>query len=90
MVGLELAVVLGIGVLLCGAIGPRLRISQPVLLLAFGVLAGLLPSLREVDLPPEVVLLLFLPILLYWESLTASCARSGAVCAASCWSALCW
>ncbi|WP_369240231.1 Na+/H+ antiporter [Streptomyces sp. R21] len=72
MVGLELAVVLGIGVLLCGALGPRLRIGQPVLLLAFGVLAGLLPSLREVELPPDVVLLLFLPILLYWESLTAS------------------
>ena len=28
--------------------------------------------LRRVSLPPEVVLFLFLPVLLYWESLTTS------------------
>ena len=31
-----------------------------------------MPRLRHVQLPPEVVLLLFLPALLYWESLTTS------------------
>jgi CPA1 family monovalent cation:H+ antiporter len=72
MLGLELAVVLGLSMLLCGVLAPRLRVSQPVLLLTCGVLAGLLPALHTVELPPEVVLLLFLPILLYWESLTAS------------------
>ncbi|MFJ4713510.1 Na+/H+ antiporter [Streptomyces sp. NPDC088785] len=72
MAGLELVVVLGACVLLCGMIAPRLRVGQPVLLLACGVLAGLLPSLSGVRLPPDVVLLLFLPVLLYWESLTAS------------------
>ena len=37
-----------------------------------GVLVGFVPHLRHVQLPPEVVLLLFLPALLYWESLTTS------------------
>jgi CPA1 family monovalent cation:H+ antiporter len=32
----------------------------------------LVPALRETHLPPEAVLLLFLPILLYWESFTSS------------------
>lgn len=72
MLGLELVVVLGTTVLLCGVLAPRLRISRPVLLLACGVLAGLVPSLSKVRLEPDVVLLLFLPVLLYWESLTAS------------------
>jgi NhaP-type Na+/H+ or K+/H+ antiporter len=37
-----------------------------------GILLGLVPALRETHLPPEAVLLLFLPILLYWESFTSS------------------
>ncbi len=43
-----------------------------MLLLACGALLGFAPALRGVHLPPEVVLLLFLPALLYWESLTTS------------------
>lgn len=31
-----------------------------------------MPALREVQLPPETVLLLFLPVMLYWESITTS------------------
>ncbi|XVU28073.1 Na+/H+ antiporter [Actinoplanes sp. CA-054009] len=50
----------------------RLRLAPPVLLVALGVLVGFAPQLRGVSLPPEVVLLLFLPALLYWESLTTS------------------
>src|SRR4051794_25849605 len=49
-----------------------LRIAPPVLLLACGVALGFVPALRAVQLPPEMVLLLFLPVLLYWESLTTS------------------
>src|SRR4051794_15082478 len=49
-----------------------LRIAPPVLLLACGVALGFVPALRAVELPPEMVLLLFLPLLLYWESLTTS------------------
>lgn len=42
------------------------------MLLLAGAALGFLPLFREVSLPPEVVLLLFLPALLYWESLTTS------------------
>lgn len=72
MLGLELIVVLCATVLVCQAAGDRLRIAPPILLLAAGALLGFVPALREVHLPPEAMLLLFLPALLYWESLTTS------------------
>jgi Na+/H+ antiporter len=70
--GLELVVVLGVAVLVCGIVGRRFRIAPPVLLLLSGALLGLLPSVGGVQLPSEVVLFIFLPVLLYWESLTTS------------------
>ncbi|WP_405504629.1 Na+/H+ antiporter [Streptomyces purpurascens] len=72
MLGLEVVVVLGLALLVGEGIGHRLRVAPPVLLLVIGALLGFIPSLREMELPPEVVLLLFLPVLLYWESLTTS------------------
>jgi Na+/H+ antiporter len=72
VLGLELVVILGIAVLVCHVVGQRFRIAPPVLLLGSGAVLGFLPSLREVQLPSEVVLLIFLPVLLYWESLTTS------------------
>ncbi|WP_406437293.1 cation:proton antiporter [Streptomyces sp. NBC_01613] len=72
MLGLELVVMLGLAVLVCNAVGERLRIAPPVLLLGAGALLGFVPPLREVHLPPEAMLLIFLPVLLYWESLTTS------------------
>ena len=72
MLGLELIVVLGATLLLAGVVGRRLRVTPPVLLLLLGVLLGFVPALREVHLPPEAMLLIFLPALLYWESSTTS------------------
>jgi Na+/H+ antiporter len=72
LLGLELVVILGAVVLTFSALARRLRVAPPILLLVAGVALGLLPLFREVKLPPEVVLLLFLPALLYWESLTTS------------------
>ncbi|MFJ4674738.1 Na+/H+ antiporter [Kitasatospora sp. NPDC088783] len=72
MVGLELVVLLGVALLACRAASVRLGIAAPVLQLGAGVLLGFLPALREVELPPEAVLLLFLPALLYWEAMTSS------------------
>lgn len=72
MLGLELVVALGVAVLAGSFAARRWRVLPPVLLLACGVLLGFVPALRAVSLPPEVVLLLFLPALLYWESLTTS------------------
>ena len=63
---------LGVAVLGCAVLAARVRVAPPVLLLACGALLGFVPALRQVQLPSEVVLLLFLPALLYWESLTTS------------------
>ncbi len=76
MEGLLVVVLVGTCLLLGGVISTRLRLASPLVLLLLGVLAGgllgALPSARTVVLPPQVVLLLFLPALLYWESLTTS------------------
>ncbi len=63
--------VLAAAVLVCAVLARRFGIAAPVLLLASGAVLGFVPARRRVHLPPEVVLL-FLPALLYWESLTTS------------------
>ncbi|WP_181312289.1 Na+/H+ antiporter [Nocardioides campestrisoli] len=72
MLGLEMVVVLGVALVACGSLARRYPIAPAVLLVLVGVLVGFVPRLREAHLPPEAVLLLFLPALLYWESLTTS------------------
>jgi monovalent cation/hydrogen antiporter len=72
VLGLELVIALGLAVLAGNSLAHRYRIAPPVILLAAGVLLGFVPALRGVELPPDVVLLLFLPVLLYWESLITS------------------
>ncbi len=67
-----MVVVLGVALLLCGALARRFPVAPALLLVLAGVLIGFIPALRRSQLPPEVVLLLFLPALLYWESLTTS------------------
>lgn len=72
MGGLELIAVLGVTVLIGTTIGGRYSVAPPVLLIAMGALLGLLPPFSHVVLEPEVVLLLFLPAILYRESLVIS------------------
>jgi Na+/H+ antiporter len=72
MVGLEIVVVLLTAVLGLGWIARRLGLSEPVLLLLGGVLIGVIPHFRTVHLPGDVVLLIFLPPLLYAEALSIS------------------
>lgn len=72
MEGLEVTVLLGLAILAGTALAPRLRIATPLLLVVIGLLLGFVPQLREIQLPPETVLLLFLPVMLFWESLTTS------------------
>ena len=72
MEGLEVTVLLGLTILVGTLIAPRLRLALPLVLVVFGLLLGFVPQLREVQLPPETVLLLFLPVMLFWESLTTS------------------
>ena len=72
LLGLELVVIMGVALLVSGILARRWKMAPPVLLLACGVLLGFAPALRQVHLPSEMVLLLFLPALLYWESVTTS------------------
>ena len=71
MASLELVVAIGLAVLVVTAVARHVHVP-PALLLVAGILLGLVPALRETHLPPEAVLLLFLPILLCWESFTSS------------------
>ncbi|MEV7624059.1 Na+/H+ antiporter [Actinoplanes sp. NPDC089786] len=72
MESLLLIVVLAAVVLVGTVIGRRFSVAPPILLITFGCLLALIPALAEVRLPSEVVLLLFLPAILYWESLNTS------------------
>ena len=72
MEGLEVTVLLGLTILVGTLIASRVRLALPLVLVIFGLLLGFVPQLREVQLPPETVLLLFLPVMLFWESLTTS------------------
>jgi monovalent cation/hydrogen antiporter len=72
VLGLVVVVVLGVTVLVGTTLGQRYRVAPPVLLLCLGGLLGLVPGLSGVELDPDVVLLLFLPAILYWESLNTS------------------
>ncbi len=72
MEGLEVTVLLGLTILAGALLAPRIRLALPLVLVVLGLLLGFVPALREVQLPPETVLLLFLPVMLFWESLTTS------------------
>ncbi len=67
-----LITVLGVTVLVGTTIGGRYSVAPPVLLISMGALLGLLAPFDNVVLEPEVVLVLFLPAILYRESLVVS------------------
>jgi monovalent cation/hydrogen antiporter len=50
----------------------RLHVSYPIVLVIGGFILALFPRLPEVRLAPEIVFLLFLPPLLYWDALNSS------------------
>src|SRR3954466_15492555 len=72
MNGLEITVTLGAAVFAGTVLAPRLRTATPLLLLLLGLALGFVPELRHIELQPEMVLLIFLPVMLFWESLTTS------------------
>jgi CPA1 family monovalent cation:H+ antiporter len=53
-------------------LGRRYRVGPPVLLIFLGALLGLIPRFGGIHIDGELVLLLFLPAILYWESLNTS------------------
>ena len=76
MVDAMVVVLVGVCLLVGAVLSARLHVSAPLVLLLLGALAGgvlgVLPGRHAVALPPEVVLVLFLPVLLHWESITTS------------------
>ncbi|MCW2606761.1 MAG: Na+/H+ antiporter [Frankiales bacterium] len=63
-----LGLAIGVVVLLGVALARRTGLPDPVVLVVVGVAASLLPGAPEVDLPPDVVFLVFLPPLVYRAS----------------------
>jgi CPA1 family monovalent cation:H+ antiporter len=53
------------------ALAKRVDISYPIVLVLSGLALGFVPGLPRVSLDPNLVLLIFLPPLLYWEAITA-------------------
>ena len=52
-------------------IANRINVAYPIVLVLGGMAIGYLPGVPTFPLPPDLVLLVFLPPLLYWESVTA-------------------
>src|SRR6201995_2016387 len=70
--GLVVIVALFAIVIVGTVLGRRYRVGPPVLLIGLGALLGLIPRFGHVRLDGEIVLLLSLPAILYWESLNTS------------------
>ncbi|MDB5093700.1 MAG: nha [Candidatus Eremiobacteraeota bacterium] len=49
----------------------RVGVSYPIVLVLAGLVLGFAPGLPPVQLDPDLVLVIFLPPLLFWESITA-------------------
>jgi CPA1 family monovalent cation:H+ antiporter len=69
----EVEIVLGLLVAVAAlvALARKIKVPYPVMLVLGGLGLALVPGLPDIRLQPELVFLLFLPPLLYWESLTA-------------------
>jgi Na+/H+ antiporter len=67
---IDLAVIV-IAVLVLVSLASRFNVPYPILLVLGGIGLGYIPGLPPLEMPPAVVLLIFLPPLLYWESVSA-------------------
>lgn len=68
----QIVVLVGVVLLVGNTIAWKTRLPAPLVLLVLGILVGYVPGIGAVTLPPELVLQLFLPALLYWEALNIS------------------
>jgi Na+/H+ antiporter len=64
-------IVVFIAIIVLVAIANRIGVAYPIVLVLGGMAIGFIPHMPTVPLPPELVLVVFLPPLLYWESITA-------------------
>lgn len=68
---LEVILALAAAILLGNMLAHRIRVTPAILLIFLGLVLALLPAMhdvREVGLPPHVILEIFLPIMLFWEA----------------------
>jgi monovalent cation/hydrogen antiporter len=74
-------IVVFIAIIVLVTIANRINVSYPIVLVLGGMVIGYIPGVPTFPLPPELVLLVFLPPLLYWESVTAPTSefRAGAL-----------
>jgi monovalent cation/hydrogen antiporter len=75
MAGLELIVLIGVAVLAGEVAARHLHLPPPLLLLVIGSGLSLAPRLHSVIIAPNIVLYVFIPILVYWESLNNTALR---------------
>lgn len=64
-------IIVFIAIIVLVAIANRINVSYPIVLVLGGMAIGYLPNIPTFQLPPELVLVVFLPPLLYWESVSA-------------------
>jgi len=60
-----LAVAIAVVMIIGRSVASRLEVPDAIILVILGVLASLIPQVPNIDLPPDVVLFLFLPPLVY-------------------------
>jgi CPA1 family monovalent cation:H+ antiporter len=60
-----------IAIVVLVALANRIGVAYPIVLVLGGMAIGFIPHVPAVPFPPDLVLLVFLPPLLYWESITA-------------------
>ena len=72
MSGVEIALGLLLAVVVLAALAQRVGMAYPISLVLGGLALGFVPGLPAVELDPELVFLLFLPPLLYYEALFTS------------------
>ena len=74
---LEVIIALSLAILLGNILAHKIRITPAILLIFLGLVLALIPvhamhEVREVGLPPHVILEIFLPIMLFWETRNTS------------------
>jgi monovalent cation/hydrogen antiporter len=74
-------VVVFVAIIALVALANRLNVAYPIVLVLGGMAIGFIPHVPTIPLSPNLVLIIFLPPLLYWESVTAPTSefRAGAV-----------
>ena len=74
---LEVIIALSLAILLGNILAHKIRITPAILLIFLGLVLALIPvhamhEVREAGLPPHVILEIFLPVMLFWETRNTS------------------